>query len=64
MNLKAALKKLIVGGEQQPPPDLGRNDICWCGSQRKYKQCHMSSDNQRRSAARATGPKGASGKIF
>jgi hypothetical protein len=22
-------------------PDLGRNDPCWCGSGRKYKQCHL-----------------------
>lgn len=20
--------------------DLGRNDLCWCGSRRKYKRCH------------------------
>lgn len=20
---------------------LGRNDPCWCGSQKKYKHCHM-----------------------
>jgi len=25
-------------------PDLGRNDPCWCGSGKKYKNCHMSSD--------------------
>jgi preprotein translocase subunit SecA len=23
---------------------LGRNDPCWCGSGKKYKQCHMRSD--------------------
>ncbi len=23
---------------------LGRNDPCWCGSGKKYKKCHMSSD--------------------
>ena len=22
-------------------PELGRNDPCWCGSGRKYKQCHL-----------------------
>ena len=64
MSLKSAIKKLIVGGDQQPLPDLRRNDICWCGSQRKYKHCHMVTDDRRRSAARAAGPKGASGKIF
>lgn len=24
-----------------PRADLGRNDRCWCGSGRKYKQCHL-----------------------
>ena len=25
-------------------PDLSRNDPCWCGSGKKYKNCHMKSD--------------------
>ena len=25
-------------------PKLGRNDLCHCGSGKKYKQCHMDSD--------------------
>ena len=25
-------------------PTLGRNDPCWCGSGKKYKNCHMKSD--------------------
>lgn len=25
----------------RPRADLGRNDRCWCGSGRKYKQCHL-----------------------
>lgn len=24
-----------------PRTDLGRNDVCWCGSGRKYKKCHL-----------------------
>ena len=32
------------------PPDsaqnLGRNDICWCGSGIKYKKCHYASDKK------------------
>lgn len=24
--------------------DLGRNDRCWCGSGRKYKQCHLGNE--------------------
>jgi len=22
----------------------GRNDLCWCGSGKKYKKCHMASE--------------------
>ena len=29
-----------------PPKDLGRNDLCWCGSGKKYKKCHLDSDDQ------------------
>ncbi len=25
---------------------LGRNDLCWCGSGRKYKACHMAMDEK------------------
>lgn len=25
---------------------LGRNDPCWCGSRRKYKQCHLQLDKE------------------
>ncbi len=36
------------GGKPAPQrrqgPKLGRNDPCWCGSGRKYKDCHMKSD--------------------
>jgi preprotein translocase subunit SecA len=28
-------------------PQLGRNDPCWCGSGKKYKSCHMKSDQER-----------------
>ncbi|MGQ9696115.1 MAG: SEC-C metal-binding domain-containing protein [Thermodesulfobacteriota bacterium] len=24
--------------------ELGRNDICWCGSGKKYKRCHLEKD--------------------
>jgi len=35
------------GGQWQPvrsAKQIGRNDPCWCGSGKKYKQCHMRSD--------------------
>lgn len=25
---------------------LGRNDICWCGSEKKYKSCHLAFDEK------------------
>lgn len=27
---------------------IGRNDPCWCGSGKKYKQCHMAFDNTKK----------------
>lgn len=33
-------------------PQLGRNDPCWCGSGKKYKNCHMASDQQQGSGQR------------
>src|ERR1039458_7112377 len=29
---------------------LGRNDPCWCGSGKKYKKCHLESDEKSRLA--------------
>lgn len=34
-------------------PQLERNDLCWCGSGKKYKKCHMESDR----AQQASGQK-------
>jgi methionyl aminopeptidase len=25
---------------------MGRNDACWCGSGKKYKNCHMDFDEK------------------
>ena len=38
------------GGQPQPARSgktIGRNDPCWCGSGKKYKQCHLRSDEGR-----------------
>ncbi len=32
-------------------PQLGRNDPCWCGSGKKYKHCHMQSDQRQGAGA-------------
>jgi SEC-C motif len=29
----------------QPNRKLGRNDPCWCGSGKKYKNCHLREDD-------------------
>ncbi len=34
-------------GEAGRDRDLGRNDPCWCGSGKKYKYCHLRSDQGR-----------------
>ena len=28
-------------GEQLPPVKIGRNELCFCGSGKKYKKCHF-----------------------
>jgi hypothetical protein len=32
---------LLERHRAKPRPDIGRNDVCWCGSGRKYKKCHL-----------------------
>jgi hypothetical protein len=34
------------------PAKLGRNDPCWCGSGKKYKHCHLASDEESESKGR------------
>ena len=39
------VKAAHLGGDPEPEVDLeavkiGRNDLCWCGSGKKYKHCH------------------------
>jgi preprotein translocase subunit SecA len=52
-------------GTSQPQPvrsaksELGRNDPCWCGSGKKYKQCHMRTDHGREMAPVVPGDGGA-----
>jgi len=53
MNLAAGLKRLMLGPEEKPIPNLNRNDRCWCGSNKKYKACHKADDDRKRSAQRA-----------
>jgi methionyl aminopeptidase len=27
--------------------DMGRNELCWCGSGKKYKKCHLMEDEKK-----------------
>jgi uncharacterized protein YecA (UPF0149 family) len=38
----------ILGKKKMMPPDVlpGRNDSCWCGSNIKYKKCHIEEDRK------------------
>ncbi len=42
-NLFTSRPSAAQGGK---PP--GRNDPCWCGSGKKYKQCHLRKDSEKR----------------
>jgi tetratricopeptide (TPR) repeat protein len=33
-------------GDEPPVVRPGRNDPCWCGSGKKYKKCHLASDEE------------------
>ena len=50
--VREALKesqRMIFQGRPAPPPSKkpGRNDLCWCGSGKKYKKCHLEADQKR-----------------
>jgi hypothetical protein len=53
MTILNSLKRLLLGPEQQAIPVLGRNDRCWCGSDKKYKACHLATDTRKRMAERS-----------
>jgi hypothetical protein len=36
--------------------NVGRNDLCYCGSGKKYKRCHLPLDEQARLSAKASAP--------
>lgn len=63
MNLAAGLKRLMLGPEEKEIPNLNRNDRCWCGSNKKYKACHMADDDRKRSAQRAASAKKQTGSL-
>ena len=48
MSLASWFRKLVSPRPPGPQVELGRNDVCWCGSGRKYKRCHLKSDEIKR----------------
>jgi hypothetical protein len=36
----------LLGRPPESAKKLGRNDPCWCGSGKKYKKCHLESDQK------------------
>ena len=44
-------------GVEAPVQNLGRNELCWCGSGKKYKKCHLLEDEKKanRSYAQSCG---------
>ena len=61
MGLMSTIKKISSSINAQPGPELGRNEPCWCGSGKKYKQCHLSSDERKRQLSRAATRSGSAG---
>lgn len=68
MSLASWFRNLLTPRPQPAQAELGRNDVCWCGSGKKYKKCHLKSDEQKRiedgyAARAAAAQKRASGGI-
>lgn len=49
-----ALNVLKGNEEKGPARRPGRNDVCWCGSGKKYKRCHLPEDEMKASKACST----------
>jgi uncharacterized protein YchJ len=46
------LNRVFPPKENDPTKDVGRNDPCHCGSGKKYKSCHMVSDQRKKNGGR------------
>jgi preprotein translocase subunit SecA len=56
MNIQAIRPGAVANAKPEPVrknarADLGRNDPCWCGSGKKYKNCHMREDAKKATAS-------------
>ena len=48
MSLASWFRKLLSPRSAPLKAELGRNDLCWCGSGKKYKKCHLAKDQKDR----------------
>ena len=48
MSLASWFRNLLAPRPQPAQAELGRNEVCWCGSGKKYKKCHLKSDELKR----------------
>jgi len=48
MKLFKSIANIFSGddGESQTR-NIGRNELCWCGSGKKYKKCHLIEDEKK-----------------
>ena len=44
MSLMSWFRNMFSRAERPKEVALGRNDLCWCGSGKKYKRCHLPQD--------------------
>jgi uncharacterized protein YecA (UPF0149 family) len=52
MGIIEKLGSLFSSKDEGMPQVLpGRNEPCWCGSNKKYKKCHESEDQKKRANA-------------
>lgn len=48
MGFFEGIKNFFFPQEEADPRELpGRNDLCWCGSGKKYKKCHIEADEKK-----------------
>ena len=46
-SIKSVLGFFRSEEEKRPVQNPGRNDLCWCGSRKKYKHCHLYEDEKK-----------------
>jgi uncharacterized protein YecA (UPF0149 family) len=45
--IKGIMNMFSSEDEQIQEVNLGRNELCWCGSGKKYKKCHLMEDEKK-----------------